>query len=97
MNEKQTWIENQLDTEQFVSRVSPSQDLLHRLRAIPGQVKSGYDRIPKRFVWVAAASIAILICVNLFSVSYYQKSKAESESASASKVHDPFFNYLKQL
>ena len=95
MNEKQTWIENQLNTDQYVSRIEPSQDLLHRLKAIPSQVRTSVDMIPKRFIWAAAASIALLICANILAVDTYQNN--QENSASTSQIDDPYFNYLKQL
>lgn len=94
MNEKQTWIDNQLATEQYLSRIEPSQDLLHRLKAIPEQLGSTVDMIPKRFIWAAAASIALLISINIISVDRYHDIKEESASASQD---DLYFNYLKQL
>jgi len=95
MNQKEKWIEDQMNAESFIEHVPPSEELMNRLRAIPSQVKTTYDTVPKKVVWAVAASIAILLFVNVISFSNYKTSN--TETTSQNEVSDSYFSYLKQL
>ena len=94
MNQKETWIDNQMNTENYISSVQPSEALLNRLKEIPGSIRTSIDLIPKKYIWAAAACIAILVCLNIWSVDQYRTSK---DSSTTAQTEDPYFNYLKQL
>ncbi|MDX2362239.1 MAG: hypothetical protein QNK23_15640 [Crocinitomicaceae bacterium] len=93
MNNKDSWIEETLNTDKIVGRVEPSDALMKRLKAIPSHMKESYDLIPKKVVWAVAASIAILICVNIVSYNNYEPNEAVSQN----EPTESYFSYLQQL
>ena len=95
MNPKEKWIEDRMNAGDFIERVPASEELISRLKAIPSQVKSTYDKVPKKVVWAVAASIAVLICINVISLNKYDSST--EETATSSETSDSYFSYLKQL
>ena len=95
MDLKEKWIEEQLNPSRFIGSVPVNDALMQRLKTIPKLVKTNYDRVPKRTIWMAAASIAVLLCINIASFTSYKKAK--TETTSQSEVSDPYFSYLKQL
>lgn len=92
MNQKENRIEETLNMASRVQKVSPSDDLMNRLRSIPTSVKQGYDKVPTKVIWLAAASIAILICLNFVSLNNY----SDSETQDTEQV-DSYFSYMKTL
>jgi len=94
MSKKESWIEETMDTDKMISRVEPSDALMSRLKAIPAQVKESYDLIPKKVVWAVAASIAILITVNIISLNSYDVSET---TISQGELTETYFSYLQQL
>lgn len=93
MNKVEQEIERTLDSVNRIDRVLPSDDLMKRLKQIPVHVKQGLDAIPKKVVWAAAASIAILIVINVLSAKNYSESKQESINTTTSS----YFDHLKSL
>ncbi len=95
MDQKEKWIEEHLNTETFIGKAPVSEDMMMRLKAIPSIAKTTYDSVPKKVVWAVAASIAILICVNIFSLNGYESSS--NEGTAQTEYSDSYFSYLKQL
>ena len=93
MNKVELETERTLDTANRIDSVLPSNDLMNRLKQIPAQVKQGYDAIPKRVVWAAAASIAVLIAINILFAKNYSESRQETPNSSANS----YFDHLKTL
>lgn len=94
MNQKENKAEQTLKMANYVENVDPSEALMSRLHAIPGNIKNAYDRVPKKVVWTVAASIAVLIVMN--AVSFRQYSSAE-ENVTNQNGQESHFSYLKQL
>lgn len=92
MNEER--INKTLDMAERIQSLTPSDDLMRRLKSIPDNVKQGYNLVPKKVIWAAAASIALLIGINSFSYYKYQKSSSEQTTQSQD---DAYFSYMKQL
>jgi hypothetical protein len=65
--------------------------LLERLLKIPDEVTIGSKVIPLRTVWLAAASLTLLIAVNVVTYS------ATREYRTASGIYTDYFSYLDQL
>jgi hypothetical protein len=95
MNEKRNRAEDTMNMGDHVQRVTPSSDLMNRLKVIPSQVKQGYDTIPKKVVWMAAASIVLLIGLNFVSLIDYKESQTDSPSTET--VDDSYFSYMKNV
>ena len=95
MDQKEKWIESTLNAESFVDKTQPSDALLAKLRAIPSRINEASVFIPKKKVWAVAASVAVLVCLNIYSTSNYKSSK---ETLSQNEVlSESYFSYLKQL
>ena len=92
MNQKENRVEETMRMADHVQRVSPSDDLMNRLRSIPGSVKQGYDKVPKKVIWLAAASIAILICLNFYSLNNYNQTETQE-----TEHDDSYFSYMKSI
>lgn len=95
MESKEELIERTLNTEEYIRPITPSDDLLLRLRNIPTAVSKEFDRIPKKVVWAVAASVALLICMNFISLKEYKNSSYSN--VESTDVADSHFSYLKQL
>lgn len=94
MNQKDRNIEETLEMANRIERVTPSDDLINRLKSIPVSVKQGYDTVPKKVIWMAAASIALLICLNFISFNNYQESKSDTTTQTE---EDSYFSYMKNV
>lgn len=76
---------------ELVQQVEPSESLMQRLHSIPKQV---YDKVPKKVVWSVAASIAVLIVLNVFSLQEYNETETTTNKT---QTEDSYFSYLNQL
>lgn len=85
-------IEKTLLTAERIDYVLPSEQLMARLKQIPTNIQKGYGTVPKRIVWAVAASIALLIAMNVLSLKNYSTEKQTSENTSNS-----YFDYLNTL
>lgn len=95
MNLERNRIEDILSMGDQVQRVSPSNDLLNCLKSIPEQVKQGYDKVPKKVIWMTAASIALLISLNFLSLNEYKQS--QSNGGTTESADDSYFSYMKNV
>ena len=95
MNEERNRVEETMGMSDHVQRVEPSNDLMNRLRAIPSKVKQGYDIVPKKIVWLTAASIALLIGLNFASLNNFNST--DSDNSTTETVEDSYFSYLKNV
>ena len=75
-----------------IKRVEPSSVMLNRLKDIPYQVREAYDVVPKKVVWSLAASIIVLVLLNVFSMKQYSVSEKSDNQQTMN-----YFDYLKQL
>lgn len=88
------WVDGQLAHENFVQRAQASDELKARLRSIPVQLGQATVYVPKRAIWATAAAIALLITVNLVSVSKYRNAQNESNVNSETTS---YFSYLESI
>lgn len=85
--------EETLTTGERIASVPASDALVARLKQIPNTVREGYSKVPKKVVWAVAASIALLIALNVYSANSY----AKNSSAETTESTDSYFDYLKTL
>lgn len=90
---KQNWIEETLESTNGIRRVPISEKLRNRLEMIPSEVEMFNKTIPMKAVWLAAASVALLLTVNFLAV---RKVKTEQNSQHSS-FYSEYFSYLDQL
>jgi len=84
-------IERTINVGDRISSVKASESLMQRLKQIPETVSEGYAKVPKKVIWAAAASIAILIVLNVISANDYAKETKSSEETNS------YFEHLKTL
>ncbi|MCH2229901.1 MAG: hypothetical protein MK105_06115 [Crocinitomicaceae bacterium] len=95
MNSKEELIEKTLDTDRYINSVEPSNELLNRLKNIPSTMSNEFGKIPNKVVWMVAASVTLLMYMNLISLKKYKNKTATS--AESIEVVESHFSYLKQL
>lgn len=83
---KEEWISDILEVGDRIDRLQPSVNFLNQLTATPNN-----QFIPKSFLWGAAASIAILISLNISSYSSVNSETNDLE------LTDSFFNYTNKI
>ena len=84
-------IERTINAGDRISSVPASDALIQRLKQIPESVREGYAKIPKKVVWAVAASIAILIVLNVLSARDYAEENESTQESSS------YFDHLKTL
>lgn len=92
MNEEQHWID---DIEAVSERINTPQipaHLLERIQAIPSKIGKSIDLVPKRTLWLVAASIAALIAVNI-----YASTASKSNQTNENSFGETYFSHIKQL
>ena len=95
MNRKEEWIEKSLDVNTYINPAIPSKEFVNRLKSIPNSIKVNYAIVPKKYIWAAAASIAILVCVNVLSANSYS-SKNEAYTTFSESIYSDF-DFLNQV
>lgn len=92
MNEEQQWIEDITSVSERINTPQIPTHVLERIQAIPSTIKSKVDLVPKRTIWLVAASIAALIAVNI-----YVSSSSNSVESVDDSFEETYFSHLKQL
>jgi hypothetical protein len=75
--EKENWIENILNSTNGITLVAPGNDLFSRIQ----QKVKQQQTVPVKTLWMAAASIAALILLNVSIVSIKSKPAKDSTTA----------------
>mgnify|MGYP006137346661 CR=1 FL=1 len=89
------WLKSVENQSAQINRVLPSSVLLNSLRAIPASITETLV-VRKRTVWMAAASIAFLIGLNIFSSLNYSQNST-GENVSTEQFTTDYFDYLKDI
>jgi hypothetical protein len=93
MEPKEQWIEETLNSLDGMKQVTASEALKNRLKNIPITISPGIRvMVPKRSIWLAAASIALIIGINIAAIYTTQQQTADTETVEAD-----YFTYLNQL
>jgi hypothetical protein len=93
MEPKEQWIEETLNSLDGMKQVTASEALKNRLKSIPITISPGIRvMVPKRSIWLAAASIALIIGINIAAIYTTQQQTADAETVEAD-----YFTYLNQL
>jgi hypothetical protein len=74
---KEDWINKTMDSVDKKERVALPEGIRQRLMAIPQEVTILNTTIPMRAVWLAAASIALLIAMNIATVKTVRSSSQQ--------------------
>jgi len=90
---KEQWIEETFNSLNELNRTPLSDRLKHRLEAIPTMNSAlGTKTIPLKAVWLVAASIAVLITLN---ITVFQKVSASDKQESS--IYSDYFSYLDSI
>ncbi len=89
---KDNWMNATLESTEGLRPVALSEQLKSRLKNIPSEITVFEKTIPLSAVWLAAASIALLITVNVVAVSTVKKTKKQQETT----IYSDYFSYLEQ-
>lgn len=89
---KENWIEQTMNSTEGKKTLPLSAALRHRLESIPTEVVVLNQTIPMRAVWLAAASIALLLTVNIATIRKVQETKKQQTS-----IYSDYFSYLDQI
>ena len=92
MNEEQHWISNIEAVASRIERPSIPAHVLERIQAIPSTIRSSMDTVPARTIWLAAASIAALIALNIYFVA-----NSNTVDSSENTIGEAYFSHVKQL
>lgn len=92
MNEEQNWITNIETVASRIARPSIPAHVLERIHGIPASLQRGMDKVSRRTIWLAAASIALLIAVNLYFVA-----NANQTTASEDSLGETYFPHINQV
>lgn len=90
---KESWIEQTLSSAEGKKSQPVSASLKKRLASIPTEVQILNQTIPMRAIWLAAASLALLVMMNIFSI---RQSKQKAQQADTS-IYSTYFSYLDEI
>ena len=74
--QKDNWIENILNSTNGITTIVPSDDLFSKI-----QNKIQENKVPSKTLWLVAASIVVLVMLNITVIN--SKSKSEKDSSTA--------------
>lgn len=89
---KDNWMNATLESTEGLRPVALSEQLKSRLKNIPSEITVFEKTIPLSAVWLAAASIALLISVNVLAVRTIKKTKKQQETT----IYSDYFSYIEQ-
>ena len=92
MNEELQWIEDVESVSERIKTPMIPTHVLERIQAIPSTIKASMDTVPKRTIWLVAASIAALIVVNI-----YVSNSSKSEDTNENYIAEMYFSHLNTL
>jgi uncharacterized membrane protein YvbJ len=74
--EKENWIQNVLNSTNGISSVEPADDLFSKI-----QHRIHNEKVPSKTIWLVAASIAVLVMLNITAITSKSNSKKEATTA----------------
>jgi hypothetical protein len=89
---KDNWMNATLESAEGLRPVALSEQLKSRLKNIPSEITVFEKTIPLSALWLAVASIALLITVNVMTVRSMKKRKNQQETT----IYSDYFSYLDQ-
>lgn len=89
---KDNWMKATLESAEGLCPVALSEQLKSRLKNIPYNITVFEKTIPLSALWLAAASIALLITVNVMTVRSMKKIKNQQETT----IYSDYFSYIEQ-
>lgn len=94
MDAEEKWIDETMALMEQPPSMSP--ELMERLKSIPSTVKEKVKIIPMRTVWIAAASVAVLVVANIIALGNYRTS-ADNLSSENEEMVDLYFSHTRRI
>lgn len=85
-------VDKTMNSTDSIVRVPVPDTLKERLFSIPTEISLLNSTIPMRAVWLAAASVALLILMNFVTVKKVRSSEEHKDT-----LYTEYFSYLEQL
>lgn len=92
MNKEQHWISDIESVSERIKTPQIPEHILARIQAIPSTIGKKIDMVPKRTIWLVAASIAALIAVNI-----YASTSSSTSETTENSFGETYFSHIKQL
>ncbi len=92
-SKKEMWVEQVLDSADTKSQIEISENLKQRLERGCNETIFMHSSMPLKTIWLAAASILILITFNFTAVKYASEKYDKPENKNAAD----YFSYLEQV
>lgn len=92
MNKELQWIDDLESVSERITSPEIPAHLLKRIQAIPNTIGKTVEMVPKRTIWLVAASLAALIAVNI-----YASTSATSTESSENSFGEAYFSHINQL
>lgn len=93
---QEAWVEDVLNSMDNRTPLAVSQHLMNRLASIPNlAIRPKELYISRQRIWLAAASIALLIATSITTFQYKRTLNTNTNLPIA--VYDSYFSYLNQL
>jgi hypothetical protein len=90
MNEE-NWIAEMMEVPNRIESVDIPASVLQRLKTIPNKFGKKLEVVPLRTIFLAAASIAVLIAINVLLFS------GSTATSNTDDFADTYFSYTKHL
>jgi hypothetical protein len=90
---REQWIEETLSSADQAPKLALSDELRNRLISIPNEVKVFNNVIPFRAVISVAASLLLLIAINIATVKQYKNEQTVKDDS----IYSDYFSYLNEL
>lgn len=94
MDAEEKWIDETMALMEQPPSMSP--ELMERLKSIPSTVKEKVKIVPMRTVWIAAASVAVLVVANIIALGNYRTS-ADNLSSENEEMVDLYFSHTRRI
>lgn len=75
---KQQWVEQVLNSTNQLKRAEAPDSLWQKIQQTIEEETNKIVLVPKRTVWVAAASVILLIMLNIIAIQHYKPQSAET-------------------
>lgn len=89
--EKERWIEETMNSLDGLRFTRASESLKERLYVLAEEVKTIRPLVSRRTLWMTAASVALIIAVNVSTVLSAQRKTNHTE-----EVDSSYFSYMNQ-
>lgn len=96
MNQKENWIQETLNSVDCIKRADANEDLYDKVMQRSQKREAKIMSIKPQLVWRVAASITLLIGLNVFTL-LSQHSQKENKNGESNTFATEYFSYINQI